>query len=178
MAMAPTQNRRLAVINALDTETGPPLRTRCSVRFWTQSPRVRIRRSKSSSSPKTAPSTMERMATRVCSPLRQPLMPMRRMHRARPWRMIPWSRRPRSLRWSSDVEHLPAPHFSSIPTAAPVRMDRALTMVPVNMAVSSSLFRSSCGQRRCPEAVRPWQAPRACWRERCAVPGAAFPAGQ
>ena len=72
--MAPTQKTREAVTKPSATEL-PPL-----FRMWeslscTHWPSLPIRASRSSSSPRTAPITMERMATRVFCPLRLPLMP-------------------------------------------------------------------------------------------------------
>ncbi|MPN61185.1 hypothetical protein SDC9_208919 [bioreactor metagenome] len=75
IAMAPTQNRRLAATKPSDTEAVPP-GSRRSVFFCTQSPRDRIRRSKSSSSPSSAPRTMERMEISMFCPFRDPLTPI------------------------------------------------------------------------------------------------------
>ena len=167
--MAPTQKSRLAVTKPSEMEACPPLVTRCSVRFCTQSPKERIRLSRSSSSPIRAPSTMDKMAMRELLPSRQPLMPRYITHRATPCMMMVLSRSASNvLPAGSRVEKWPASQVSSIPSREPTRMAAAFTRVPVSM--KNPPFQSGPGPRHCPEAGRPWQEPRGCWLERCAVP--------
>ena len=74
MAMAPTQKTREAVTKPSATEFPPAFRMweSLSCTHW---PRRPIRASRSSSSPRMEPATMERMATRVFCPLRLPVTP-------------------------------------------------------------------------------------------------------
>ena len=139
MAMAPTQNRRLAVTkpSAMEGALLSPF-TRCSVFFCTQSPRWCIRLSRSSGSPMTAPMTMDTMVTRLFCPFRLPLMPRKRMHRATPCMMMVCSRSPRATLFDGRKrEKCRASQVRRRPAIEPARIARTLTIVPVSILILS-----------------------------------------